>query len=42
METNHTESVKNLTIEDLLLRVQTKYNEIRANNKREIDTTDEN
>ena len=42
METNHREDVKNLTIEDLLLRVQTKYNEIRANNKWEISTTDEN
>ena len=42
METNHTESVKNLTIEDLLLPVQDKYSKTTVNNKWYIGTTDEN
>ena len=42
METNHTEGVKTLTIEDLLLREQNKYNEMKACNKWETSTIDEN
>ena len=42
MKTNHTEGMKILTIEDLLLRVHNKYNKMTANNKWEIGTTDEN
>ena len=42
MVTNHTESVKNLTIEDLLLHVQDKYSKTTVNNKWYIGTTGEN